>query len=115
MRIATAINTEDENFFWHFGHCERFKIYDIEDGKVTDTDYVTVTGGHGPQRLSAMADNNVDLILSDGMGPGIAKKAPDFGIKIIAGVSGNADAAVQKYLAGDLSNDPAAIHSCGQD
>lgn len=115
MRIAAAINNEDENFFWHFGHCERFKLYDIENGKTEATSYITVTGGHGPQRLEAMIENHVDVILSDGMGPGIANMAPDFHIAIVAGVKGDADTAVQKYLAGKLTSDPAGVHPCGQD
>lgn len=115
MRIAAAINNEDENFFWHFGHCERFKLYDIEDGDIKSTSYITVTGGHGPQRLEAMITNHADVILSDGMGPGIADMAPEFNIEIVAGVKGDADAAVRKYLAGALKNDPAGVHPCGQD
>lgn len=115
MRIAAAINNEDENFFWHFGHCERFKIYDVEDGKVTSVRYIAVNGGHGPQRLQAMIENQVDVVLSDGMGPGIAQAAPQFGLAIVAGVKGDADEAVKKYLAGELTSDPSGIHPCGQD
>lgn len=115
MRIAAAINNDDENFFWHFGHCERFKLYDVADGAVTGTNFTTVTGGHGPQRLQAMIDNDVDVVLSDGMGPGIADAAPQYGITTIAGVTGDADAAVAAYLAGNLKNDPAGVHPCGMD
>lgn len=115
MIIAAAINNDDENFFWHFGHCERFKLYEVEDGKVKSSSYISVTGGHGPQRLQAMIENQVDVVLSDGMGPGIAQAAPQFGLEIVAGAKGDADTAVQKYLAGELTSDPAGIHPCGQD
>lgn len=115
MRIAAAINNDDENFFWHFGHCERFKLYDIADGAVVGTHFINVTGGHGPQRLQAMVENQVDVILSDGMGPGIAQACPEYGIAIVAGQKGDADTAVKQYLAGSLTHDPDAVHPCGQD
>lgn len=125
MIIAAAINTEDENFFWHFGHCERFKIYEVSDDisdpsvpaedRILSTSYIEVTGGHGPQRLQAMIDNGVNVVLSDGMGPGIAQVAPEFNIEIVAGVKGDADEAVKKYLRGELQNDPDGVHPCGQD
>ena len=34
MRIA--VTYEDGQVFQHFGHTEKFKIYDVEDGKVTN-------------------------------------------------------------------------------
>ena len=115
MIIAAAINTENENMFWHFGHCERFKMYTIENNEVIKTDYLTVTGGHGPQRLEAMINAEANVIISDGQGPGIADQARDLGIEIIAGVQMDADTAVKMYLAGQLKNDPAGVHPCGQD
>lgn len=115
MRLAAAINNEDENFFWHFGHCERFKIYDINNGNVERTAYLTVHGGHGPQRLEAMIRNGVNIILTDGMGPGMAQAAPQYGIQAITGIKGNCDEAVKKYLNGTLENNPDAVQCCGQD
>lgn len=115
MRIAVAINNDDENIFWHFGHCERFKLYDVEDGNVQSTSYITVFGGHGPQRLEAMVSNGVDVVLTDGIGPGMAQAAPQFNLGVVAGVKGDADAALQKFLAGELTHDPEGVHPCGQD
>lgn len=115
MRIAAAINSEDENFFWHFGHCERFKLYDVENGTINSASYINVYGGHGPQRLEAMINNHVDVVICDGMGPGIAQAAPQFNLEIVAGAKGDADTAVQKYLSGELTHDPDGVHPCGQD
>ena len=33
MRIA--VTYEDGSIFQHFGHTKEFKLYDVEDGKVT--------------------------------------------------------------------------------
>ena len=48
MRAAVAYD-EDEMIFQHFGHTERFKIYDIEDGEVVSTELAdTGTPGTRP-------------------------------------------------------------------
>ncbi len=46
MRIA--VTYENGQVFQHFGHTERFKMYDVENGEVTLSAVVnTVGSGHG--------------------------------------------------------------------
>ena len=46
MRIA--VTYENGQIFQHFGHTEQFKLYDVEDGKVTGSQVVDTNGqGHG--------------------------------------------------------------------
>ena len=46
MRIA--VTYENGAIFQHFGHTEQFKLYDIEDGKITAEEIVDTNGqGHG--------------------------------------------------------------------
>lgn len=115
MRIAVAINNEDENTFWHFGHAERFKIFDIEDGKVTGFSYVMIPEGHGPDKLNGLINENVNVIIADGQGPKIVPMAHEAGIETFSGFKGTADEAVQKYLEGTLVNDPSAERPCSSD
>ncbi|MDD6666939.1 MAG: NifB/NifX family molybdenum-iron cluster-binding protein [Lachnospiraceae bacterium] len=112
MRIAVAINNEDENTFWHFGHAERFKIYDVEDGKVTGSSYVMLPEGHGPDKLNGLINENVNVIIADGQGPRIVPMAHEAGIQTFSGFKGTADEAVQQYLNGTLVNDPSAERPC---
>jgi predicted Fe-Mo cluster-binding NifX family protein len=46
MRIA--VTYENGQIFQHFGHTERFKIYDVENGEVKIATTVNTNGsGHG--------------------------------------------------------------------
>lgn len=46
--MKIAVTYENGQVFQHFGHCENFKIYNVEDGKVTDSQVVSAVGsGHG--------------------------------------------------------------------
>ena len=46
MKIAVPF--ENENIFGHFGHTSAFKIYEIENGKITTVSILpTLGGGHG--------------------------------------------------------------------
>lgn len=109
MRIA--VTYENGQVFQHFGHTERFKVYDVEDGKVKIATTVNTNGsGHG-----ALADIlkkiSVDTLICGGIGGGAKTALAEAGIKFYGGVSGNADKAVEQLLAGKLEFDSDA--TCG--
>lgn len=100
MRIA--VTYQDENVFQHFGHTERFKIYDVENGKITVITTVNTNGsGHG-----ALADIlkkcGVDTLICGGIGAGAKRALAAAKITLYGGVLGNADQAVADLLAGNL-------------
>ena len=35
--MKIAVTYENGQVFQHFGHCENFKIYDVNDGMITDS------------------------------------------------------------------------------
>ena len=100
MRIAATY--ENGEIFGHFGHTERFKVYDIEDNQVKLSTVVNTNGsGHG-----ALADIlkklHVDALICGGIGGGAKRALSEANIKLYAGVTGNADAAVDALLSGNL-------------
>ncbi|MEG1873304.1 MAG: NifB/NifX family molybdenum-iron cluster-binding protein [Ruthenibacterium sp.] len=107
MRIA--VTYEAGQIFQHFGHTERFKVYDVENGTVGAAAVVDTNGsGHG-----ALADllkrRKVDILICGGIGGGARRALEEAGIKLYGGVSGDADAAVKALLAGTLRFDPEAM------
>ena len=46
--MKIAVTFENGNVFQHFGHTEKFKIYDISNGKIVNESIVDTNGsGHG--------------------------------------------------------------------
>lgn len=104
MRVAVTF--EDGQVFQHFGHTQRFKVYDIEDGKVSLATLINTDGsGHG-----ALADIlkkcDVDTLICGGIGAGAKQALADAGITLYGGVCGSTDAAVANLLAGKLEYNP---------
>ena len=105
-KMKIAVTYENGNVFPHFGHTEQFKVYEIEDGKVAGAQVVDTNGsGHGALAgmLSAL---NVDTLICGGIGAGAQTALAEAGIRLYGGVSGSADEAVDKLLAGNLTFDP---------
>lgn len=121
--MKIAVTYEDGSVFPHFGHTEQFKVYEAEDGKVTDAKVVSTNGnGHGAL-ASMLSSQNVDVLICGGIGAGAQNALAEAGIRLYGGVSGSADAAVDHFLAGNLDFDPdvhcdhhehGESHHCGE-
>lgn len=110
MRISVNY-ADDGTVFQHFGKTQVFKLYDVEDGKVTSTRMLpAVPGGHGALPFQ-LKDNGVDVVICGGMGAPMLQNLQSCGFQICANVSGDADAAVQAYLDGTLEYGQEA-HAC---
>ena len=109
MRIA--VTYEDGNVYQHFGHTSQMKLYDAEDNKVVHEEVVDTAGnGHGAL-AGFLAGLKVDMLICGGIGGGARTALAEAGIELYPGVSGNADAAVEAFLAGNLDYDPDTLCS----
>ncbi len=106
MRIA--VTYENGEIFQHFGRSEQFKLYDVEDGRITNEQVVETNGsGHGALAGFLQA-TEVDALICGGIGMGAQMALAEAGIKLYAGVQGQADAAARSLAEGSLEYDPNA-------
>lgn len=100
MKIAIA--SDGGQVAGHFGHCERFRIYEIEGNSIVSETEI-VNPEHKPGFLPVfLQSHGVEVVVAGGMG----QRAQDIfrlkGVKVYAGVSGTLDDVLASYLAGTL-------------
>ncbi len=101
--MKLAVTYENGEVFGHFGHTEAFKVYEIAEGKVQSTQICPTNGsGHGAL-AGFLRELGVHALICGGMGMGARMALAEAGIVVYAGVSGNADAAVELFLQGGLN------------
>lgn len=106
MRIA--VTYENGDIFQHFGHTEQFKLYDVEDGTITNEQVIDTNGsGHGAL-AGFLLSARVDALICGGIGMGAQMALADAGIRLYGGVQGSADEAARALAEGRLSYDPDA-------
>jgi predicted Fe-Mo cluster-binding NifX family protein len=104
--MTIAVTYMNGQIFQHFGHTEQFKVYEVQDGKILSSRVVSTQGsGHGALAgvLSAL---NADVLICGGIGGGAQMALASAGIELYGGVSGDADAAVEALISGNLSYNP---------
>ena len=108
--MKIAVTYENGEIFQHFGHTAQFKIYKVEDGKIVSEEVVDTNGsGHGAL-AGLLSVVNADVLICGGIGGGAQMALAQAGIKLYAGVRGDADEAVEAFVNGCLDFDPDAWH-----
>lgn len=108
MKIAVA--SEKRMVTEHFGHCEEFIIFDVEDNKIIKSNPIA-NPGHKPGFLpNFLNDMGVNVIISGGMGSGAIEIFNEKNIEVIVGASGNAKTVVEAYLLGSLKSTGSVCH-----
>ncbi len=104
--MKIAVTYENGQVFQHFGHTREFKVYTVEDGKVTSSQVVGTDGrGHGALAV-VLRELCADVLICGAIGGGAQAALNNAGITFYGGVSGSADEAVEVLLAGTLEYNP---------
>lgn len=100
--MKIAVTYENGQIFQHFGHTQQFKIYEVAGDKIAGTEVIDTNGnGHGAL-AGFLMQRGVDTLICGGIGGGAQMALAAAGIRLYGGVSGEADAAVDALLAGNL-------------
>jgi len=100
MRVTIA--SEGNNVSGHFGHCEGFKVYDIEGEKITNESFVE-NPGHRPGFLPQfLSDLGVGTIIAGGMGERAQQLFNENNIDVIVGARGECSEVIMGFLDGTL-------------
>lgn len=104
MRIA--VTYDNGEIFQHFGQTEEFKIYDVKEGNIVDSQVLGTDGrGHGAL-AGVLGENSIDVLICGGIGAGAQEAMAQAGIKLYGGASGSADVAVEALLKDELEFNP---------
>ena len=116
MKIAmpTRGNIIDD----HFGHCEFFTIFTLDDVKkeIQNKEILPSPSGCGCKSGVAgiLKDQGVTLLLAGNMGQGAVNVLEDAGINVIRGCYGNLEDVLDQWVNGNLldSGELCESHDC---
>ncbi len=102
--LKIAVPSRDGVVDAHFGHCEYFTVFTINDGVIAAEERMDspescgCMSGIGP----ILADAGVSLMLAGNMGQGAVNVLAAHGIEAVRGASGPVRGVVEGYLSGKL-------------
>lgn len=114
--MKIAVTYDNGNIFQHFGHTEKIKIYNIENGNI-ESEKIEDTSATGHSLLVEFLKNNdIKVLICGGIGQGAVNALTEAGIELYSGNEGNADNIVKMYIKGNLeqNNDANCNHHNGE-
>ncbi|MEG1498031.1 MAG: NifB/NifX family molybdenum-iron cluster-binding protein [Bacteroidales bacterium] len=110
--MKLAMPTRDGEIDSHFGHCEYYTIFTIENKKVVNRENLPSPMGCGCKSniSSILQDMGVELMLAGNMGEGAKMVLEGHKIQVIRGCSGAIDEVLQEYLQGRISDSGQGCH-----
>ncbi|WP_028829593.1 NifB/NifX family molybdenum-iron cluster-binding protein [Proteocatella sphenisci] len=104
----------------HFGHCEYFTVFKINDKKeIIGQETVESPAGCGCKSniATTLADRGVTVMLAGNMGQGAVNVLKNAGIEVVRGCSGVVEEVALNWLSGTLSDsgDPCNSHDHGHE
>ena len=117
--MKIALPSKQNQIDEHFGHCEYFTVFTIDDQKkILSEEKITPPAGCGCKSNIAvtLAEKGVKLMLAGNMGQGAVNVLNSNGIDVLRGCSGNVKDVTESWLAGNLKDSGIACvqhqHDC---
>lgn len=110
-----AVPTRDDMVDDHFGHCDHYTIFTVENNKVISRENYPSPQGCGCKSGVApiLKGMGVAVMLAGSMGESAKNVLGANDIKVVRGCSGNVDELVANYLAGGISDSGEGCHAHG--
>lgn len=102
--MIIAISTESGNVCPHFGRAPQFTIIQIDDGRLIEKRIVSNPGHTIGNIPKFMHENNVDVMLTGGMGYRAKEFFNQYNIETITGVEGSVDDIIINVLNGKIKD-----------
>lgn len=105
--MKIALPTNNSNIDNHFGHCEYFTVYTLNDSKeITSEEIVKSPVGCGCKSniASTLSELGVKVMIAGNMGQGAVQVLNNSGIDVVRGCSGDVKEAANKWLRGEIND-----------
>jgi predicted Fe-Mo cluster-binding NifX family protein len=105
--MKIALPTQHHAVDEHFGHCEYFTVFTVNDRKeILSEEVITSPAGCGCKSNIALtlAQTGVKLMLAGNMGQGALNVLNRHGIEVLRGCQGDVKTVTEKWLTGSLQD-----------
>lgn len=111
--MKTAVTYENGQIFQHFGKSKQWKVYEVENGRITASCVLDVDAKGHTARVQFLMDYHIDTLVCGGIGGPALGALKTANITVYPGHTGDADAVVEQAITGAIVADESYIpHTC---
>ncbi|MEF2146143.1 MAG: NifB/NifX family molybdenum-iron cluster-binding protein [Desulfovibrionaceae bacterium] len=115
--MKIAVPTRDGVVDEHFGHCDHYTVYTVENNEIQTGERLDSPQGCGCKSniASVLKEMGVQTMLAGNIGQGAVNVLTESGIQVVRGCNGNVEDVAKAFLSGNLQDKPIICdhHNCG--
>ncbi len=110
--MKIALPSRGDTIDNHFGHCEYFTVFSINESEIVGEEMVPSPAGCGCKSniASILADKGVTMMLAGNMGNGAVNVLNQAGINVVRGCQGNIKEVALSWLSGSIKDSGESCH-----
>lgn len=115
--MKIAVPTRNGKVDDHFGHCDHYTIYTVENKQIISREELPSPQGCGCKSGIAadLQQMGIEVMLAGSMGAGALNKLQACGIKVVRGCMGDIESVVNGYLLGFVLDSGIGCAGHGED
>jgi predicted Fe-Mo cluster-binding NifX family protein len=102
--MKVALSTKNNMITEHFGHCDYFVVYDIDQNEIKGSTLIKNPPHQKGYLPKFLKEQGVDVVIAGGIGQMAVNLLNDLGVECYMNVQGDVDTVIEKYLNHDLEN-----------
>jgi len=102
IKLKIAISTDSGKVAEHFGRCPQFTIAEIKNEKVVKKEVIDNPGHSTGFLPKFFQEKGIELLIAGGAGFKAQQLCQQYEIKLILGVSGSVEKALETFVQGNL-------------
>lgn len=110
--MKIALPSRGNNIDNHFGHCEYFTVYTVDNKNIVNEEIIESPAGCGCKSNIAqtLSEIGVKVMLAGNMGEGAVRVLNNAGIEVLRGCSGEVKKVALSWLEGSLKDSGDSCH-----
>jgi predicted Fe-Mo cluster-binding NifX family protein len=111
--MKIALPSRNTNLDDHFGHCEYFTVFTVDENKQILTEEIVQSPkgcGCKSNIVDTLSAMGVTMMLAGNIGSGAVNVLNNHGIQVLRGCSGNVKAVAQQWLNGAVTDSGTTCH-----
>lgn len=103
--MKVALSTKNNMITEHFGHCDYFVVYEIENNEIKSSHLIKNPPHQKGYLPKFLKGEGIDVVIAGGIGQMAVNMLKELGVECYVNISGEVSDVIERFLNNELNKD----------